>query len=198
MEAKILKNALDMFAKSGFKSITMDDIAEKMGISKKTIYKYFEHKGALVKKCIDIKQQLIQEEIKKIISKNYNAIDEFFEIRKMVKTVIINSKTPSLYELKKYFPEIYETEICGKENMYKLLFSQNLDKGIAQELYRKDIDIELVSHFYYVLVSNIKQKELSIEDLSSLHLKVLEYHIRGIATEKGVKELEHQITKYNN
>ena len=74
-----------MFLKLGFKSVTMDDIACEMCISKKTIYKYFSNKESLIEEGTEIIHQNIHNTINGIISKNYNAIEENFEIVKMMK-----------------------------------------------------------------------------------------------------------------
>ena len=85
MKDKIIKKATDMFLKLGFKSVTMDDIACEMCISKKTIYKYFSNKEKLIEEGTEVVHQKIHSLMDDIISKNYNAIAENFEMRKMFK-----------------------------------------------------------------------------------------------------------------
>ena len=78
MKDKIINKAKEMFLKLGFKSITMDDIACEMCISKKTIYKYFSNKDILIEESIDLLHKEVKETMDAIISKNYNAIEENF------------------------------------------------------------------------------------------------------------------------
>ena len=80
MREKIIKKAEELFLTLGFKSITMDDIANAMGISKKTIYKYFSNKESLIEEGTEVVHQNIHNRIDAIISKNFNAIEENFEI----------------------------------------------------------------------------------------------------------------------
>jgi AcrR family transcriptional regulator len=85
MKEKIIKKATEMFLKLGFKSVTMDDIACEMCISKKTIYKYFSNKEVLIEEGTEIIHQKIHNTIDEIVEKNFNAIVENFEIQKRFK-----------------------------------------------------------------------------------------------------------------
>ena len=85
MKDKIISKAKEMFLKLGFKSITMDDIACEMCISKKTIYKYFSNKDILIEESIQVVHKEINETIDKIVAQNFNAIEENFEIKRMIK-----------------------------------------------------------------------------------------------------------------
>ena len=82
MKEKIITKATDLFFKLGFKSITMDDLAGDMCISKKTIYKYFANKEVLIAECTDKMHNLYRGMMEDIINKKYNPIEENFEIRK--------------------------------------------------------------------------------------------------------------------
>ena len=102
MKDKIINKASEMFLKLGFKSVTMDDIAGEMSISKKTIYKYFCNKELLIEESTATVHKEIHEIINTIISKNYNAIEENFEIRKMFKEMFKSSDNSPVYQLKKH------------------------------------------------------------------------------------------------
>ena len=85
MKEKIIKKATDMFLKLGFKSVTMDDIAGEMCISKKTIYKYFSNKEMLIEEGTEVVHQKIHDLMDKVVSENHNAIAENFQLREMFK-----------------------------------------------------------------------------------------------------------------
>src|SRR5690242_13833537 len=109
MKEKIIAKASEMFLKLGFKSITMDDIAGEMCISKKTIYKYFCNKEVLIQESTALVHKQVHELIDTIVAKNYNAIHENFEIRKTFGELFNNSADSSpIYQLKKHYPEIYQ------------------------------------------------------------------------------------------
>ncbi|HSD08979.1 TetR/AcrR family transcriptional regulator [Flavobacterium sp.] len=197
MKDKIISKASDLFLKLGFKSVTMDDIAGEMCISKKTIYKYFCNKEVLIEESTEMVHNAVHEVINTIVAKNYNAIEENFEIRKSFKEMFQSSETSPLYQLKKHYPEIYQKVMSREIEECNTLFRQNIEKGIEQELYRNDLDIAAYVKFYYSLIFSIKGNTISERDSVKLELQALEYHTRAMATPKGIIELEKQLLKTN-
>lgn len=193
MRKKIAKKASEMFLKLGFKSITMDDIANEMGISKKTIYKFFSNKELLIEESTQYVHSHIQKVIAQIIEKNYNAIQENFEIRKMFKEIFRDSDTSAIFQLKKHYPEIYHKISCQNKQECNILFTQNIEKGIQEGLYRKEIDVMSITQFYFFLIMAIKETQSSDKESYEMEIKALEYHTRAIATEKGLQELEKNL-----
>ncbi len=197
MKEKIIKKATDMFLKLGFKSVTMDDIACEMCISKKTIYKYFHNKEVLIEEATEIVHQNIHVTIDEIISRNYNAIEENFEIRKMLKSFFQTSDNSPVYQLKRHYPEIYEKMMDNEIEDCNSMFKQNIEKGITQGLYRGGLDIDNIVQFYYTLVFTIKENTQSESASLKKEILALEYHTRAIATPKGIEELEKQLLNIN-
>ncbi|HOD09370.1 MAG TPA: TetR/AcrR family transcriptional regulator [Flavobacterium sp.] len=197
MKDKIITKAKDMFLKLGFKSITMDDIAGEMCISKKTIYKYFANKELLIEESVHVIHQEVHKIIDDVISRNYNAIEENFEIRRMFDDMFKSSETSPIYQLKKHYPEIYNNALKFQINECDFCFRQNIEKGIAQGLYRKEINIDYYVKFYYYLIFNIKENVISEKEAYSLEKEALEYHTRAMATEKGIIELEKHLLNPN-
>lgn len=183
-----------MFLKLGFKSITMDDIAGEMCISKKTIYKYFCNKEILIEETTQAIHKEIHQIIDNIIVKNHNAIQENFEIRKMFKEMFKSSDNSPIYQLRKHYPEIYEKVMEREISECNNLFQQNIEKGIAQGLYRKNINIQSYTKFYYSLVFSIKESTSSEQESQKIELEILEYHTRAMATPEGLIELEKNLS----
>jgi AcrR family transcriptional regulator len=196
MKEKIIKKATDMFLKLGFKSVTMDDIACEMCISKKTIYKYFSNKENLIEEGTEVIHQKIHSLMDEVVSKNFNAIEENFEMRKMFKEMFQSFDHSPAYQLKKHYPEIYEKMMANEIEDCNKMFSQNIVKGIQQGLYRKDTDVESSTKFYYTLIFSINENTQLESDAYKLEGKALEYHTRAIATPKGILELEKQLVNY--
>ena len=196
MKEKIISKASEMFLKLGFKSVTMDDIAGEMCISKKTIYKYFCNKELLIEESTTTVHKEIHEIINTIISKNYNAIEENFEIRKMFKEMFQTIDNSPTYQLKKHYPEIHSKLVKNELEDCNSMFRQNIIKGIEQGLYREDLDIELYAKFYYLLIFSIKETTRLESESAKLETHVLEYHTRAIATPKGILELEKQLQNH--
>lgn len=196
MRDKILEKAGQMFLNYGFKSVTMDDIAGDLAISKKTLYKYFSNKSDLVDASIEAVQKAIDDTIMLIKEQKYNAIEEEFAVKKVFKEMFKNAKTSPMFQLKKYYPESYtnliEREVC----MFRDCNSDNLEKGIEQGLYRAEIKKELVTNFYFTLIFGIFDSDYygeRMEELMKIEYEVLEYHIRAIATKKGLEVLEREL-----
>jgi AcrR family transcriptional regulator len=197
MKDKIISKATDLFLKLGFKSVTMDDIAGEMCISKKTIYKYFCNKEMLIEESTEMIHKTVHEVINTIAAKEYNAIEENFEIRKMFKEMFQATDTSPLYQLKKHYPEIYHKVMNRELDECSMCFKQNIVKGIDQDLYRNDLDIDIYVKFYYSLIFSIKENTSSERESTKLELQALEYHTRAMATPEGIAELEKQLLKTN-
>lgn len=198
MKDKIIKKATDMFLKLGFKSVTMDDIACEMCISKKTIYKYFSNKEKLIEEGTEVVHQKIHKLMDEVVAQNHNAIVENFEISKMFKEMFQAFDHSPAYQLKKHYPEIYEKMMANEVEDCSHMFRQNILKGISEGLYRAETDVEAAVKFYYTLIFSINENTMLEKDAYELEAKALEYHTRAIATSKGIKELEIQLSKYNN
>ena len=194
---KIIAKSTDMFLKLGFKSVTMDDIASEMCMSKKTIYKYFSNKEILIEQGTEMVREKFHSLMGEVISKNYNAIKENFEIRKMFKEMFQAVDHSPAFQLKKHYPEIYEKMMQDEFKECESVFTQNVHKGIAEGLYRADTDVAIAVKFYYTLNFSINENTSLEKEASFLELKALEYHTRAIATTKGVQELEANLKLIN-
>ena len=198
MKEKIIKKATDMFLKLGFKSVTMDDIAGEMCISKKTIYKYFCNKEVLIEEGTTAIHNEVYKIIDEIVAKDYNAIEENFEIRKMFKEMFKSVNDSPIYQLKKHYPEIYSKMMTNKLDDCNVMLRQNIEKGISQGLYRENLDVEKYIRFYYMLIFTINETIASEKEALELELDALEYHTRAMATLAGIIELEKQLQLNNN
>ena len=196
MKEKIISKASDMFLKLGFKSVTMDDIAGEMCISKKTIYKYFFNKELLIEESVSLLHKEVHHLLDDAISKNYNAIEENFVIKRMFTELFKSADTSPIYQLKKHYPEIYQTVMDREINECNTTFEQNIIKGIQQGLYRENINVKNYIQFYYNLVFTIRENISSEKEGQKIELEVLEYHTRAMATPAGIIELENQLLNY--
>lgn len=193
MKDQILHKATDMFLTLGFKSVTMDDIAAEMGISKKTIYQHFVNKDELVKAVTTHLFETISCGIDDIILANTNPIEELFAIKDFVMKNLKDENTSPIYQLQKYYPKIHKSLMLKQFNKMGTCVVANLEKGIALGLFRKDLQTALISRFYFAGMTSIKDAE--IFDTNTFSSKTiqscyLEYHLRGICTTKGVEQLE--------
>lgn len=200
MREKIIDKAGNMFLKYGFKSVTMDDIASEMGISKKTIYKYFDNKDHLVDETVSYVHETIDEVIENITSQNLNAIEENFAIKNVFKNMFKNAKSSPMFQLKKYYPETFAKLMDNQVCTFSDCLTKNLEKGVQEKLYRENIDKDLIMKFYFILVFGVHEspffQDLSLPELIKTEIKILEYHTRAIATLYGHSVLEQELNKY--
>lgn len=197
MKCKIISKSRELFLKLGFKSITMDDIAQEMSCSKKTLYKHFANKEILVEETIVHVQDEIHLNISKILNSNENAIAGNFEVSAYFQDMFKSSETSPVHQLKKHYPEIYEKVHTRQVSECKVWFMNNIQKGINQGYFRSEIDIDTYADFYYLIIFNINENTVNVRDAAALELKALEYHTRAMATAEGIIELEKQLKKIN-
>lgn len=195
MKEQIISKSKDIFLKLGFKSVTMDDIASEMGISKKTIYKYFSNKDILIESSIELAHGEVQEIIAKIEAQNLNAIEDNFEMKRMFREMFKGADTSPLYQLKKHYPDIYEKVNIVQIDILSDCFRKNIIKGIKEGLYRTEVDIDEYVKFYQILIFDINENTLLEKDSHILEQKALEYHIRALATLAGIIELDKHLKK---
>lgn len=193
MKEDILKNAADLFLNLGFKSVTMDDIAQQMAISKKTIYAHFSTKSKLVKATVDYLIKEIDLGIAVLSSRKLNPIVETYEMKKYAMQMLKNEKSSPQFQLKKYYPEVYYPLQERQFEIVQRIVIENLERGITTGHYKGDIPISFVSRIYFVGMLGIKDKDLFPEDEYSnakLMDYFLRYHLSSICTEKGLKTLD--------
>ena len=193
MKDQILIKATDMFLTLGFKSVTMDDIAAEMGISKKTIYQHYSNKDQLVKESTLHLFETISCGIDAICAIGNNPVEELFLIKDFVMKNLKNESASPIYQLQKYYPKIHKTLMMRQFDKMGDCVIVNLEKGIAQGLFRKEINTPLIARFYFAGMTSLKDTEIfNPEQFTSKEVQVsyLEYHLRGICTEHGIQKLE--------
>jgi len=188
MKEKILDKATELFLDLGFKSVTMDDLAHEIGISKKTIYSHFRNKTKLVEETTSNLFSAISTGIAQIRGLNKNPIAELYEIKKFVMIHLKNEKSSPQHQLQKYYPRIYETMHSRQFDIMQECIEDNLQRGVEQAIYRDNLQIDFISRIYFSGVTSIKNQKLFPMHkfpVSSLMDDYLEYHLRGIVTPKG-------------
>jgi len=192
MKKKIILKAINLFFSLGFKSVTMDDLAQSMSISKKTIYQFFKNKNQLISSCTESIQKQLVETFKEIRKNADNPIVELFEIKKEAMKILGNTETAPQFQLQKFYPEIYE-EIKDREfNLFKDNFQESLKRGIKSEYFRKEINIDFVTRIYLNGMRGVRDinlfplNEFKVDEVIE---DFIEYHLRAISTKKGLSLL---------
>lgn len=192
VKEKIINKAADKFLSLGVKSVTMDEIAADLGMSKKTIYAHFATKTKLVEATALYVFDHISKGIREIREENYDPIEEMYHIKTFACQHLKDERSSPQFQLKKYYPKIYSTITDMQQQLMEGQIKDNLQRGIQTGIYRPDVPIDFTSRIYFVGLLGIKDRDLFPESeysTSELIEKHLEYHLRAIVTEKGLTTL---------
>jgi len=196
MKESIVQKASTLFIQRGFKSVTMDDLADALAISKKTLYTHFENKEQLVRESSFHVFDSVCHEIEFIKNKAAHPIEELYTVKSAVLKYYQNEDTSPVYQLQKYYPGIY-TELKDQEyDRLGIMVQSSLKLGISTGLFRPNIDIDFVSRLYLNGMRGIR--DIAIFPPSQFNMKTLfesylEYHARAIVTPKGLDILNEFI-----
>ena len=198
MRENIIHKSSELFLTLGFKSVTMDDIANAMGISKKTIYVHFSNKTKLVEAVTFTVFENICNGIDCICAEATNPIEELYDIKMFVLQHLKNEQASPIFQLKKYYPAIHDALKSKQfEKMHESV-SDSLKKGIETEVFRSNIDVEFISRLYFNGMTGIKDETIFPREKFSMEFLIenfLEYHLRAIVTENGMKIVNNFINK---
>ena len=188
MKERILQSALNLFWRYGIKSVTMDDIARDLGISKRTIYQHFSDKEAILEQVIEGEIKSQKCELQKLDEKASNPIEQIIYASGQMRDTLANMNPTLLYDLKKYYPKAWNLfQSYKKEHLIKNI-RDNLSEGIKLGFYRPDIDVEIFS------LLRIEQTVMAfdptifpLKNFSMMHIQMqfLLHFLRGILSEKG-------------
>ncbi|MGB0402470.1 MAG: TetR/AcrR family transcriptional regulator [Salibacteraceae bacterium] len=194
---QLLEGALQVFMKFGIRSVTMDDMARHLGVSKKTLYKYFKDKKDLVLKGMEFHQMNEQCAMEECFVDGINAIDENFAISQIIMDQIQNIHPSVMYDLEKYYPETQAKFDEYKKTVVKSWVESNIERGIQQGLFRDDLNIPILSAMYLQRMDAMMRSEDYPADVSlaEVYVEIFRYHIRGLASEKGVEYLKQKMKK---
>ena len=198
MKEQILNKATEMFLTLGYKSVTMDEIATEMGISKKTIYQHFANKNDLVEASTMLLFQRISDGVDLIRAEEHNPIVEFFIIRDFLSHILKDETSSPLHQLQKFFPLIFKTLRDYQFDKMHACMYENIERGIASGFYRPDINIDFVSRIYFSGVVATKDAQVfpeSLYKMDKLTLQFLDYHLRSLVTASGLEVLTKTIAE---
>ncbi|TLX72097.1 TetR/AcrR family transcriptional regulator [Labilibacter sediminis] len=187
-----IEKVTNLFLQFGIKSISMDDIASELGISKKKLYQTYTDKTELVEKTITLIKLKIKEIVDEYSKLNMNAIEkEIYHRKKYLKTYL-SIKPTFLFDLRKFYPSIFDDFISFKKLQTVKSCNNLIIEGKKQGLYREDLDPEFISKLSITLISSFIHPDLNEISENDLMSKAFSdqffiYHMNGICTEKGRK-----------
>jgi AcrR family transcriptional regulator len=188
MKERIQIKAMELFMQYGIRSISMDDIATQLGISKKTIYQYFADKNELVSAVVDADINDLQSRCNDCGLNANNAIHEIFLTMDMIQKFLINMNPMLLYDLRKFHQEAYQKWVAHKNNFLLVTVHNNIKQGIEEGLYRPEINADILSKFRLesmLIPFNIEVFPPAEYTLVDVTIELLEHFLYGMVTQKG-------------
>ena len=204
----MLEQIKELFFEFGIKNLNMDDISHKLGISKKTLYRFVKSKEDLITRIFEYDQVKWAEAMNIIGSQEVNAIEKLFKVSLLVYEEMKRFNPMLLFELRKYYESLYNEFHNQKLDHISRSMRINLKKGISEGLYRNDLNIEAVVAIYMnylVEIHNAQVCRVAEVTFDELFRVMFENHIRAISTPEGVayfekrkREITENLIKNNN
>ena len=194
---RILVRAHELFNKYGIRSVSMDDIAAALGMSKKTLYQYFVDKDELVDACFSVVMEQHRTQCTGYRQRSDNPIHEVFLAFDMTQEVFTEMNPAVLYDMQKYHPVAFKR---FQEFKYAFLYGiikSNLERGIIEELYRPEIDVDVLARLRIesiMLPFNVEVFPNNRTEIIHIEQQLFEHFLYGLATAKGQKLIQ----KYKN
>lgn len=197
MREKIIDGASDLIMQFGIRTVTMDDIAKHLSISKKTIYLYFKDKGELVNTITQAHLAAEEERFDGVVEESENAVHEMILVSKCLRESMQEMKINIMNELQKFYPEAWKLYMTFKQNVMKKSIRDVIERGQKEGHFRNEIDAELVALMrieqvqMFFMNKSYSTKQYS---LTEVQLQLFDHFIHGLFTIDGHKLFNQYIT----
>ena len=195
LSERIVASAFDLFMKYGIRSVTMDQISQHLGISKRTLYETFTDKGQLVREGLDYFISIKRNEARETIKRSGNVIETIYILARKGEEMKQQINPLFFEDIRKYYPDVHASITTeGRYRDYSLTHDL-LRKGIDNDLFRKGLDVELVNNFFHQVMNIVMNEEIFPKDRythEDIFRNIIMPYLIGISTDKG----EQQIQKY--
>lgn len=192
-QERIVNKAHELFMKFGIRSVSMDEIANHLGMSKKTIYQFYEDKDALVEDVINIEINLNRTECLAQKQKSEDAIHEFFLAMDSVKEMLSNMNPAVIFDLEKYHTGAFKKYNDHKHKFLYSVIQENLEWGKKEGLYRPEINVDIIARYRLhsmFLIFNQDLFPLRKHHLTELLAEITDHFLYGVSTHKGEKLIQ--------
>jgi AcrR family transcriptional regulator len=193
VKERILEKSQEMFFRYGIKTVTMDDIARELGISKKTIYLHFSDKDAIVNEVVKAHFEEERHDSEKMQAEAPDPIAEVVMGSEMMRQMLTGMNPSMFLDLKRYYPAAWQLFIEFKNGFILDLIRKNLIKGIKTGLYRTDLNVEVLARLRNEEVEMGFDPQIFPNNKFNIletQLALLDHFLRGIMTAEGLKLYE--------
>ncbi len=194
---KILFKAEELFFTYGVKNTTMDDLSRALGASKKTLYQFVTDKADLVNRTMESHLMLEQAQIGELVSQAPNAIEELLSIARHVTSHMKGINPAIVSDMMRFYPAAWQRFTDYKMTFIYNTMLNNINRGIAEGLYRDDINPDIIAKIYIARMDVIIDQKLfpfAKYDFVSVYTETINYHLHGIVSAKGQAYLEKKKT----
>ncbi|MEZ4902470.1 MAG: TetR/AcrR family transcriptional regulator [Spirosomataceae bacterium] len=198
MRGRILEKAQGLFFRYGIKSVSMDDIARELGISKKTIYQHFADKDAIVYAGVEEHFICERQDSERMQAEAPDPIAEVVMTSEMMRQVMVGMNPAMIFDLKKYYPRAWNSFTAFKNGFILNIIRKNLLKGIEMGLYRTDLNVEVTARLRNEEIElGFDPQIFPVNQFNPLEiqLSLLDHFIRGIVTPQGLNLYEDYLHK---
>jgi len=190
---RIILGGEELFLKAGIKSVTMDDIAKHLGMSKKTIYQFFKDKNELVIALVQKKLKEDEDQMGDIVSKSTNVIEGMINMMKCSEDIFARINPIVIHDMQKYHPDAWKQFQNFKSGVIVQTLEELLKKGIEQGYIRHDIDVKVIARMRMIQVEmgfNTTFFPHSEFNVWKVQQQFLEHFNYGVCTLEGYKLLD--------
>lgn len=190
----ILDFTIKQVMRLGIKAVSMDDISSALGISKKTLYSQFESKSQLIGQAMSRHIRMEEQVMEDITNRAVDAIDEMAQIAEHTVIHFRQISPVLIHDLQRHYPSIWQNVVSHHSKFIEEKMSDNMKRGIQENYYREDIDVDIITKLYIGKSFSLVDEELfsprshNRETLIRQHLL---YHLHGILSEEGRKHLQN-------
>ncbi len=198
MKERILAEAERLFWKFGVRSVTMEEIAKQLGISKKTIYQHFSDKEQILYQVIQHKTSRNQSEMECMVTDTANPVEEILNVLNMMQKNADQISPNLLMDIKRYYPQAFSLFRQYKEGQIMRSILENIQKGILQGLYRADINPAILARLRVEQIELAFNHDLFPSDQYSMHdvqAELIHHFVRGMLTEEGFDVYNQYVKK---
>ncbi len=196
------EKVFQLYFKYGIKSITMDEVARQLGVSKKTLYQHFKDKADLVEQTMMFTIKKHFQQISNMLTDELNAIEELLAINSYLNSVIEKEHNPAIdFDLQKYYPDIYRKFQDFRRKVTFDTLIRNLKKGKKEGLFRSDLNVEIIASVHMARMEsqmNSENEILAKYNHKEVFNEIFTYHIRGICSRKGIEFYEQKLKEQLN
>lgn len=196
-QEKWLRRIAELFLRYGIKSITMDDVARELGISKKTLYQFVENKNDLVLKVMELHVEGEKKECVDQATHSANAVEEMLKVMESNNQQMAQMKSNIVYDLQKYHHEAWEKIQEFIQGFLYGVVRANLERGVREGLYRPDFDVDIVAKLHITLSLQLFDERLFPQHgypKEKLFQEYIMHYLYGITSERGLQLLKAKLS----